>query len=246
MNENIKVKTEKNVLILTINRPKKKNALNESMYLKFSDAFDLFEKDQTLKCMLIKSNGDAFCAGNDIKFFLENYSLDIGSPVRSFLDKLTTIKKPLLAAVQGAGIGIGLTLLLHCDIVFAADDICLSAPFGKLGLVPEAGSSQILPALIGHRRATEIFLLGKKIKADEALSYGIVNAIVPLDKLHEIAFSAACEITKLPFHAVYETKKLLKRPTDDLNKRIAEECDIFMECVRNKNTKNIFKKFLKK
>ena len=240
----VEVKTEKGVLILTLNRVSKKNALCEDMYSVFADAFEQLGRDETLRCMLIKANGDTFCAGNDISFFLNNYSMVPDAPVGRFLNRLATLTKPLVAAVQGAAVGIGLTLLLHCDLVFAAEDIRLSAPFGRFGLVPEAGSSQLLPALIGHRRTMEIFLLGKVIKANEALAYGLVNAIVPIAQLHEIALDAARTLAELPAEAVYETKRLTRRPSEALSKHIEEECKVFMQRIAREEVQTLFKRFL--
>ncbi len=240
----VEVKTEKGVLILTINRVSKKNALCEDMYSVFADAFEQLGRDETIRCMLIKANGDTFCAGNDISFFLNNYSMVPDAPVGRFLNGLIALTKPLVAAVQGAAVGIGLTLLLHCDLVFAAEDIRLSAPFGSLGLVPEAGSSQLLPALIGHRRTMEIFLLGKVIKANEALAYGLVNAIVPIAQLYEIALDAARTLAELPVEAVYETKRLTRRPSEALSKRIEEECKVFMQRIAREEVQMLFKRFL--
>jgi enoyl-CoA hydratase/carnithine racemase len=244
MSENVEVKVEKKVLTLTINRPNKKNALVENMYGIFADAFELLGRDDTLRCMRIKANGDTFCAGNDIAFFMDNYSMVPDAPVGRFLRGLTTLTKPLVAAVQGAAIGIGLTILLHCDLVFAAENIRLSAPFGQLGLVPEAGSSQMLPALVGHRRAMEIFLLGKVITANDALAYGIANEIVPLTQLNQIALDASRALAELPAAAVYETKRLTRKQPEDLSTRIEAECKAFMPRIASKESRRLFKKFL--
>ena len=247
MGGDVEVKAEKGVLILTINRVSKKNALNRDMYGVFADAFEQLERDETLRCMLIKANGDTFCAGNDISFFLNNYSMAPGEPVRRFLNGLVALTKPLVAAVQGAGVGIGLTILPHCDIVFATEDIRLSTPFGRFGLVPEAGSSQLLTALIGHRRAMEVFLLGKVINAEEALACGLINAIVPVDKLHETALNAAQKLASLPAECVYETKRLTRKtPEEALSKHLEDECEAFMRRVHSEETQTIFKHFLMK
>lgn len=244
MGGDIEVKTEKGVMILTINRVNKKNALYGDMYSALADAFEQLDRDEAIRCMLIKANGDTFCAGNDISFFLNGYSMAPNTPVGRFLYGLAGVTKPLVAAVQGAGVGIGLTLLLHCDLVFATEDIRLSAPFGSLGLVPEAGSSQLLPALIGHRRAMEIFLLGKVIKAKEALAYGLINEIVPIAQLHEIALDAARKVAELPAEAVYETRRLARKPSEALSKRIEEECKVFMRRIASEEVQTIFKRFL--
>ena len=244
MTRDVEVTIEKGVLILTINRSGKKNALNRDMYSAFADAFERVNRDETARCMLITANGDTFCAGNDIAFFLEDYSAAPESPVSRCLHGLMNLTKPLVAAVQGAGIGIGFTLLLHCDLVFAAEDIRLSAPFASLGLVPELGSSQLLPAAIGQRRAMEIFLLGRIVTAGDALAWGLVNAIVPFAQLHETALDAARKLAELPPEAVYETKRLTRRPSEPLNKRIEEEGAAFMKRVASEETQMLFKRFL--
>ena len=240
----VEVKTEKGVLILTINRVSKKNALNRDMYSVFADAFEQLGRDETLRCMLIKANGDTFCAGNDITFFLSNYSMAPDEPIGRFLNGLITLTKPLVAAIQGAAIGIGFTLLPHCDLVFATEDIRLSTPFGRFGLVPELGSSQLLTALIGHRRAMEVFLLGKVVDAKEALAWGLVNAIVPIEQLHETALNAAQKLASLPAECVYETKRLTRKPPEALSKHLKDECKAFMRRVHNEETQALFKRFL--
>ncbi len=246
MTKDIDVTVEQGVLTLTITRSAKKNALNRDMYGAFADAFEQLNHDETVRCMLIKAQGDTFCAGNDIAFFLDDYNMAPDKPVGRFLKSLVTVSKPLIAAVQGAGIGIGFTLLLHCDLVFATEDLRLSAPFARLGLVPEAGSSQLLPALIGQRRAMEMFLLGKVMTANEALACGLVNAIVPIARLHEIAWDAARSLTELPLEAVYETKRLTRRPAEALQSRIEAECAAFMKRVACEETRALFKRFLKR
>jgi enoyl-CoA hydratase/carnithine racemase len=240
----MEVKTEKGVLILTINRADKKNALNRDMYSAFADALEQLGRDETIHCMLIKANGGTFCAGNDITFFLDNYSMAPDEPVGRFLNRLISVTKPLVAAVQGAAIGIGFTLLPHCDIVFAAADIRLSTPFGRFGLVPELGSSQLLTALIGHRRAMEVFLLGKVVDAKEALACGLVNAIVPIDQLHETALSAAQKLAALPAESVYETKRLTRKLPEALSKHLEDECKAFMRRVHSEETQELFQRFL--
>lgn len=244
MTGDIVVTTEKGVLILTINRVSKKNALDRDMYGAIADAFDQLGRDETLRCMLIQANGDTFCAGNDITFFLNNYSMAPDEPLGRFLKGLTTLTKPLIAAVQGAAIGVGFTLLPHCDLVFATDDIRLSTPFGRFGLVPELGSSQLLTAIIGHRRAMEVFLLGKVVDAKEALACGLVNAIVPIGKLHETALNAAKKLAGLSAECVYETKRLTRKAPEALSTHLEDECETFMRRVKSEETLDLFKRFL--
>lgn len=240
----IEVTTEKGVLTLTFNRVGKKNALDRDMYGVFADAFDQLGRDETLRCMLIKANGNTFCAGNDITFFLDNYSMAPDEPLGRFLSGLIKLTKPLVAAVQGAAIGIGFTLLPHCDLVFATDDIRLSTPFGRFGLVPELGSSQLLTAIIGHRRAMEVFLLGKVVDAREALACGLVNAIVPIGELHETALGAAQKLAALSAECVYETKRLTRKAPEPLSTHIEDECETFMRRVKSKETLELFRRFL--
>jgi enoyl-CoA hydratase/carnithine racemase len=216
------------------------------MYAILSDAFERVIRDEPLRCMLIKANGDTVCAGNDIAYFLDDYSLAPESPIGLFFKNLINLNKPLIVAVQGAAVGIGLILLLHCVLVFAAEDIRLSAPFGSLGLVAEAGSSQLLPALMGHCRTMEIFLLGKVIKAQEALAYGLVNSIIPVAQLHEIAFDAAKKLAELPMEILCETKRITRRHPETLSKRIEGECRVFMKRLASEETQKNFQQFLKK
>ncbi|MRR14945.1 MAG: enoyl-CoA hydratase [Deltaproteobacteria bacterium] len=240
----IVVAIDKGVLILTMNRVSKKNALDRDMYGAIADAFDQLGRDESLRCMLIQANGNTFCAGNDIPFFLNNYSMAPDEPLGRFLNGLVGLTKPLVAAIQGATIGVGFTLLPHCDLVYATDDIRLSTPFGRFGLVPELGSSQLLTAIIGHRRAMEVFLLGKVVDAKEALALGLVNAIVPMDELHETALSAAKKLAALSAECVYETKRLTRKAPEALSTHLEDECRTFMRRVKSEETLDLFRRFL--
>lgn len=218
----------------------------KDMYISIADAFARLESDETLRRILLRANGDTFCAGNDINFFLEDYDVTTELPVGRFLKGLETLRKPMVAAVQGAEVGIGLIILLHCNLVYATENVKLSAPFVRLGLVPEAGSSQLLPALIGHRRAMEIFMLGKIVQEDQALSYGLINSIIPSDQLHTKAFEAARNLAELPFESLCKTKKLARKPPEALSMRIAGECKSFMRLMKSEGSQRIFMRFLKR
>ena len=244
--QSVETSLQGGILSVTINRPEKKNAMTADMHGGFADAFEAVNRNDAIRCLLIEANGDTFCAGNDMAFFIDDYCMDSGAPVGRFLRGLLNVQKPLIAAIQGAAVGIGLTLLLHCDLVYASEDIKLSAPFCRLGLVPEACSSQLLPALIGHRLAMEIFLLGKTLDAGDALSYGLVNAVVRKDLLHVSALQAAEKITKLPSDAVNETRRLARNRAEDLPARLKDECQSFMKRVRSREAQNLFRSFLRK
>ncbi|MGZ3298710.1 MAG: enoyl-CoA hydratase-related protein, partial [Asticcacaulis sp.] len=203
MDEIIATQSE-GVLTLTLDRPRKKNALTRGMYTALSLALDAAALDDEVRCVLVTANGGDFCAGNDIFDFAQgvaDYQSDtVGLddlPVFRFLRSLTFFPKPLIAAVQGQAVGVGVTLLLHCDLVVAATDARLSLPFLKLGLVPEAGSSLLLPRRIGHARAFGWMALGERVGAEEAARLGLVNRVVGVDELRDTATGLAAEVARL-------------------------------------------------
>ncbi|MEK9968798.1 MAG: enoyl-CoA hydratase, partial [Ferrovibrio sp.] len=167
------------ILTITFNRPDKKNALTSAMYATLADTLEAAETDPGVRAILFAGNGGAFTAGNDLQDFLNNPPQGENSPVFRFLRAISTTGKPLVAAVTGAAVGVGTTMLLHCDLVYVGAGAKLSLPFVNLALVPEAASSLLLPAMIGHHRAAELILLGEPFDADTAKAYGIANAIFP-------------------------------------------------------------------
>src|SRR5208337_5282807 len=199
MTEHIKIEKEGGILTLTMARADKKNALTNMMYGALADALEHAEADPTIRAVLIQSEGDMFTSGNDLGEFAATAAGVQGERhVLRFLQALTRASLPLIAAVQGRAVGVGTTMLLHCDLVFLADDALLSTPFVSLALVPEAGSSLLLPARIGHVRAFEMFALGDAVDASSALAWGLANKVVPLDALHATARRAAERICKQP------------------------------------------------
>ena len=224
----IQIKRDAGVLELTLTRPAKKNALTGSMYAAMADFLNEANSDTELRCVLIASEGADFCAGNDLLDFVHSgpKALSPGSPVLRFLHALAALELPLIAAVQGRAVGVGATLLLHCDLVVAAPDASLMMPFVKLGLTPEAGSSLLLPELVGHRLAAEMLLLGRPVGAERALQLGLINE-VDTDPLGA-ARALAQAIVAQPVGAVRASKRLLRMSADKLHERIDTEAAVFV------------------
>ena len=199
------------VLRIEIARPEKKNALTGEMYTALSDALDAAERDAGVRVALLHGARDCFTAGNDLKDFLERPPHDEASPAFRFIQRIASFAKPLMAAVNGAAVGIGTTALLHCELVYAAPGARFQLPFVGLGLVPEAGSSFLLPCIAGYQRAAELLLLGQPFGVEKALAAGIITEVVPEDELFEYARDAALGVAALPPAAVRETKALMKK-----------------------------------
>jgi len=238
------------ILRLTLNRPEKKNALTRAMYTDLTAALGQAQADDAVRCVVLTAAGSDFCAGNDIADFAEgaqdfaSSEVDIETlPVFRFLKALTFFEKPLVCALQGKAVGIGVTLLLHCDLVVAADDISLSLPFLKLGLVPEAGSTLLLPQRIGHARAFGWMALGEKIVAADALRLGLVNRVVGLDDLAATAHEMATTAAALSPSSVRYTKGLM-RDAESLWGVVREEGRIFRQQLNSPEARAAFAAFL--
>jgi enoyl-CoA hydratase/carnithine racemase len=227
MTDHILVSQAGGVCELRLNRPEKRNAITFAMYDTLWDALVRAEADDSVRAILLSGAGASFTAGNDLMDFVKGPQPDDRGPVR-FLRLLPKIHKVLIAAVHGSTVGIGVTLLLHCDLVLAAHSARLSMPFVKLGLVPEAGSSLLLPRLVGHQRAAELLLLGAPIDAATALNFGLVNRVVEDDVLLEEARTLARAVAEQPAAALRATKQLLRSETG-LSARIEEELQAFQE-----------------
>ena len=203
------------VLTLTLNRPEKKNALTRDMYQALADGIEAAGPNPDVRCVLIQAEGDTFTAGNDLGDFA---AANRGEPdaVRSggnpLLIALARATTPIVAAVNGRAVGVGTTMLLHCDLVFVSDDALLTTPFVNLALVPEAASSLTLPARIGHARAFSMFVLGEAVDAKKAVEWGIANAACPVGELRERARAAAEAVAARPASAVTITKSLMRDP----------------------------------
>jgi len=245
MAEAVKIAVAEGVLTLTLARADKKNALTDAMYGALADALEGAEADPDIRCVLFEAEGDSFTAGNDIGDFarLAAGGDSSGAHVFRFLKALAAGATPLVAAAQGAAVGIGTTLLLHCDLVYLADDVKLSTPFVNLGLVPENASSLLLPQRIGHARAFAMFALGEKVDAATAVAWGIANAAVPRAELHERARAAAAAVAARPPIAMAQTKGLM-RQADLLAQVIDAENALFIERLRSAEAREAFMAFM--
>ncbi|MPV37444.1 enoyl-CoA hydratase-related protein [Georgenia subflava] len=244
--EHVRVDRDGHVLVLTLDRPAKKNALTAPMYEVLAEAVTSAGDDPQVRCVLLRAEGDSFCAGNDIADFLTvrdraeegGDAQQLWATVSAFLTALARTRVPVVAAVQRRAVGVGLTMLLHCDLVYLAEDARLSAPFVDLGLVPEAASSLTLPARIGHARAFAVLVLGETVDAAQALGWGLANAVVPPDELDDRARRAAGQVAARAPEAVGLTKSLM-RDSDALEERIAKEGKLFMERLRSPDVAHI-------
>src|SRR6516162_8448202 len=210
-----------------LNRPEKRNAITFGMYEQLTRALAEAQADDAVRTVLLSGAGASFSAGNDLQDFLSGPAFSADHPAMQFLRALATFPKPLVAAVQGQTVGIGVTMLLHCDLVVAARGTQLSMPFIALGLVPEAGSSLLLPRLIGYQRAAELLYLGQPFNADTAYRLGLVNSVVEEGSLLEETRALARAVAQQPPAALAATRRLLRGDTDELLARIEEEASIF-------------------
>lgn len=198
------------VLTIQFNRPDKKNAFTAAMYQAMSDALQAAEQDASVRAILFTGNTDAFTAGNDLEDFVKAPPNTPDAPVFRFMQAVTASSKPLLAAVAGNAVGIGTTLLLHCELVYAADNAKFALPFTRLGLCPEFASSFLLPQLAGYQRAAEALLLGETFGAQQAHAMGLVNRVLPKDELQAFALAQAAKLAALPSASVRVSKQLMK------------------------------------
>jgi enoyl-CoA hydratase/carnithine racemase len=233
------------VLVLKLNRAEKKNALTQEMYQTLATKINEAAGDFAIRCIVISSEGDSFTAGNDINDFANNPQMDEGSPVFNFLFAIHNFPKPLIAAVHGRAVGIGTTMLMHCDIVTANPNSVFSMPFVSLGLVAEGGSSYLFPRLVGHAKASEILLTGRSFTSDEALQMGLINEI------SEDHFGAAMKfantLAEQPPTAVINTKALLKSGSHEaLNQVMRAEGELFRMAMDSDEAQQAFMNFLMK
>lgn len=246
MSNEVVVETTAGILALTLSRPEKRNALTGAMYQRLAEALEQANADATVRVVLIDSTGADFCAGNDIADFVRwassGQSFD-SSPVLRFLRALVQLERPLVAAVRGRAIGIGLTLLLHCDLVYLAADARLSAPFVDLALVPEAASSWLLPMRLGHARCFALFALGQALSADDAVQAGIANASVPAESVSAAARSAASTLAIKPAQALQDTKTLM-RSRERILSVMDHEAQAFVRRLLSAEAQDVFKAFM--
>jgi enoyl-CoA hydratase/carnithine racemase len=226
--DDIETSRDGSTLIIRFARPAKKNALTIAMYDRMNTVLAEAAADKSVRAVVFGSTSEIFTAGNDLGDFMGNPPTGDDSPVFKFITALATFEKPLLAAVDGKGVGLGLTMLLHCDFVYCTDRTSLVAPFVNLGLVPEAASSLLLPKLAGHARAAEILLLGEAIDAKQALALGLVNAVLPPDQIMPKALETAKKLAERAPTALKLSKALLKDNKAVLA-RMKEEGALFVQ-----------------
>jgi enoyl-CoA hydratase/carnithine racemase len=207
----ILVHTEAGVCTLTFNRPDKKNSITAAMYGQLADALQAAQDDAAVRCVVFQGNETIFSSGNDIGDFLNNPPATTDSPVFRFLRGIAQFPKPLVASVCGPAVGIGTTLLFHCDLVYAGDNAAFSMPFVNLGLCPEAASSLLVPQMLGYHRAAEALLLGEPFMAEAALEVGLVNRVLPPLEVSGYAQTVARKLAAKPITALIETKRLMKK-----------------------------------
>jgi enoyl-CoA hydratase/carnithine racemase len=244
MTEHVRSERSGGVLTLTLNRPDKKNALTQAMYQTLGDAIDGAGAD--VRCILIQAEGNVFTAGNDLGDFAAINRTGPSEPARAggnpLLAALARTVKPIVAAVNGRAVGIGTTMLLHCDLVFVADDVMLTTPFVNLALIPEAASSLTLPSRIGHARAFSMFVLGEAVDANKAVDWGIANEVCGREALRPRARAAADAIAARPASAVTLTKMLMRDPAA-LAARMALEGTHFAAQLKSAEAREAFAAF---
>lgn len=233
--------------VITLRRPEKKNAITQDMYRAMSDAIDTAQNNPDIRCIIITGGSGAFTSGNDLEDFLNDGTDQTGKPRASnavkFLYSLAQNVKPIIAAVDGIAIGIGTTMLFHCDYVLASTTANFSTPFIYLGLVPEGASSLLMPRTMGHQRAFAALVMGRSISAEDARVAGFVNVVVAPGQTEVEARKVARDICALPAEAVAISRKLLKLPPEDLTRRIDQESHLFGERMRSKEAIAAFKRF---
>jgi enoyl-CoA hydratase/carnithine racemase len=202
--------TSEGITTLSFNRPDKKNSLTAQLYADLAVAINAAAADDAVRVLVIQGHETVFSAGNDISDFLNNPPATMDAPVFSFLNAIRDFPKPMLAAVCGPAVGIGTTMLLHCDLVYAGDNALFALPFVNLGLCPEAGSSLLLPARIGHQRAAQALMMGDPFNAETALEWGLVNAVLPPTEVTAHARQQARKLVAKPMASLLQTKRLMK------------------------------------
>jgi enoyl-CoA hydratase/carnithine racemase len=243
MSEHVRYAVSDGVGRVTLARPEKKNAIDRAMYAALADALRAAEGDAEVRAVLVDAEGGAFTAGNDLADFQRGRQSWHGSPVARFLGALAEIDRPVVAAVDGIAIGIGTTLLLHCDLVVASTSARFQTPFVDLGLVPEAASSLLLPRLVGHGRAAAMLMLGDAVDAATMLDLGLVYAVVAPDDLAAAALGFARRFAAKPPEAVRAAKRLLRRAPEPVADRFAAESAVFDERLASAEAQAAFADF---
>ena len=247
MPDHLIVSDEETTRVITLRRPEKKNAITQDMYREISDAINSAQDHPGIRCIVITGGNGVFTAGNDLEDFLKDGTSNPDTPRKSnaikFLYALAHNTKPVVAAVDGIAIGIGTTMLFHCDYVVASTAATFSTPFIHLGLVPEGASSLLMPRTMGHQRAFSTLVMGRTVSAEDARIAGFVNDVVAPGETEARARKVAREIGALPAEAVAISRKLLRPSPEDLTRRIDQESNLFGERMRSAEAVAAFKAF---
>lgn len=235
--QHVEVIEQAGVVHIRLNRPAKKNAFTQAMYTACEQALTAADNNPAVSAVVFESANDSFSSGNDLNDFLSIEKLDESAPPFQFLQTLARVEVPIVAKVNGLAIGIGTTLLLHCDLVYASEDAVFALPFVKLGLLPEAGSSLLLPRLCGHQFASELLLLGDNFDAQKAQQVGIVNQVVANDDLDDTVDAVLEKLTKQSRQALRVSKKLIKAPQQTVSERISLEAGYFAKALSSDEAK---------
>lgn len=236
------------VLTLSMHRPEKKNALTRDMYSAMAAAINSAQNDDSLRAVIIQGSDSCFTSGNDVSDFIDVPPSGPNSPVYDFLQAICHATKPLIAAVNGPAVGVGTTMLLHCDLVYVAEDAKLKMPFVNLGLCPEAGSSFLLPRLLGHLRAAELLLLGDMISGQRAAEMGLANHALPAGQpVLDAARAAALRIAAMPPSSIRLSKQLIKQGVTQIAEEVMQrEGEYFAELLKGPEAREALTAFMQK
>ena len=247
MSNEILIHTELGVMTITFNRLDRKNSITSAMYGAMADALAQAEGDPAVRVAVLQGHETVFSAGNDIGDFLNRPPAGADSPVFRFLRGIACFPKPLVAAVCGPAVGVGTTMLFHCDLVYAGDNAAFSMPFVNLGLCPEAASSLLVPQMLGYHRAAEALLLGEPFMAEAALEVGLVNRVVPPTEANGVAQAAARKLAAKPLGPLMETKRLMKKGQQQLVlQQMADEGQSFARMLGEPAAREAFSAFMQK
>ena len=247
MTEDILVHAEAGVMTITLNRLARKNSITSDMYGAMADALERARGDDTVRVVLLQGHETVFSAGNDINDFLDKPPAGTDSPVFRFLHGIATFPKPLLAAVCGPAVGVGTTMLFHCDLVYAGDNAAFSMPFVNLGLCPEAASSLLVPQMLGYHRAAEALMLGEPFMAEAALEVGLVNRVLPPTEANNYANAQARKLAAKPISSLVETKRLMKKGMEpQVLQQMEAEGESFRRMLVEPAAKEAFTAFMEK
>lgn len=243
----ISIEQANGICTIRFNRPEKKNAITAAMYQSMADGLQAAEADPRVRVIVLAGHSNIFTAGNDLEDFMKQPPSTGASPVFQFMAALKDAAKPVIAAVAGAAVGVGTTMLLHCDLVYAADNARFSMPFSQLGLCPEFSSSLLLPRLVGYQRAAEKLMLGEAFLADEAQAMGLVNRVLPAAEFEAFVQAQAAKLAALPASSVRITKQLMKRgAAGEIDQQMAAEGEHFRRMLSAPEAKEAFTAFFEK